>query len=131
MAAVKTKKILIMEDDLAMREIVSRKLSSAAFEVRSAEDGSKGLELVTSFRPDLILMDLMMPGLDGFKVLEAIRGMPDKELAKVHVIVLSNLWSSNDILRVKALSVDDYLVKAYFTPDEILVKINEVLSKNN
>ena len=131
MVVQKSKKILIMEDDLAMREIVSHKLSAAGFEVRAAEDGKKGLEILPPYKPDLVLMDLMMPEMDGFKVLESIRGLPDKELAKTHVIVLSNLWSSKDILRVKWLSVDDYLVKAYFTPDEILGKINEVLSKNN
>jgi DNA-binding response OmpR family regulator len=122
-------KILIAEDDLAMREITTHKLTSAGFEVRQVEDGKQALEIISEMKPDLIMLDLMMPEMDGFAVLEAMRKNPDKKIAGTPVIVLSNLWSSNDILRVKALKADDYLVKAYFTPDEILGKIKEVLKK--
>jgi DNA-binding response OmpR family regulator len=73
----------------------------------------------------------MMPEMDGFQVLESIRGSTDKKIADLPVIVLSNLWSNSDILRVKNLRADDYLVKAYFTPDEILGKILAVLAKYN
>ena len=123
-------KILIAEDDLAMREISTHKLTAAGFEVKQAEDGKQALEIIPQMKPDLIMLDLMMPEVDGFAVLEALRKNPDKKIAATPVIVLSNLWSSNDILRVKAFNVDDYLVKAYFTPDEILAKINEVLKKH-
>lgn len=129
--AQKTKKILTMEDDLAMREIVTHKLINAGFEVKSAEDGRQGLNFFQEFKPDLVLLDLMMPEVDGFAVLENIRHNQDEKLAKTPVIVLSNLWSSNDILRVKGLKADDYLVKAYFTPDEILGKIKAILNKDN
>jgi len=129
--AGKTKKILVIEDDLAMREIVSHKLLSSGFEVKEAEDGKKGLELIDSFKPNLILLDLLMPEVDGFGVLEALRNNKDPELAKTPVIVLSNLWSNQDILKVKAFNVETFLVKAYFTPGEILGKINEILDKKN
>lgn len=118
-----------MEDDVAMAEIVSHKLGTSGFEVRHAQDGREGLKMLAEQLPDLILLDLMMPEVDGFQVLESIRSNPDKKVANLPVIVLSNLWSNNDILRVKNLRADDYLVKAYFTPDEILGKINAVLEK--
>jgi DNA-binding response OmpR family regulator len=121
--------ILVAEDDMAMAEIVSHKLDTNGFAVRHAEDGVKALAMFDEDPPDLLLLDLMMPELDGFGVLEKIRGNPDKKLAATPVIVLSNLWSNQDILRVKALNADEFMVKAYFTPDEILAKIKFVLAK--
>lgn len=124
------KKVIVAEDDMAMAEIVSHKLDANGFEVRHAEDGAKAIAMFNQDPPDLMVLDLMMPEVDGFKVLETIRGNPDKKLAQTPVIILSNLWSNQDILKTQSLRADAYLVKAYFTPDEILAKINEVLSKH-
>ncbi|MDR3642053.1 MAG: response regulator [Candidatus Doudnabacteria bacterium] len=121
--------ILVAEDDVAMAEIVSHKLETNGFIVRHAENGVKALEMFDEDPPDLLLLDLMMPELDGFGVLEKIRGNSDKKLANIPVIVLSNLWSNQDILRAKALKADEFMVKAYFTPDEILAKLKAVLAK--
>jgi DNA-binding response OmpR family regulator len=121
--------IIIMEDDTAMAEISTHKLETNGFVVRHAQDGKQGLQLIAEQVPDLVLLDLMMPEMDGFQVLESIRKNPDKKVSELPVIVLSNLWSNSDILRVKNLKADDYLVKAYFTPEEILGKIQGVLAK--
>ncbi len=121
------KKILVIEDDIAMREIVVRKLSTNGYEVKQAEDGQKALELFGAEHPDLVLLDLMLPVVDGFHILEAIRHYDDKKIADTPVIVLSNLWSNQDILRAQSLNVQGYMVKAYHTPEEILAKVNEVL----
>ncbi len=129
MAETNKKKILVVEDDVAMREIVTHKLSSSGFDVKQAEDGKQGVELFNSEKPDLILLDLMLPEIDGFKVLETIRNSPDKKMAETPVIVLSNLWSNQDILRTQALKANAYMVKAYFTTEEILSKINELFSE--
>jgi DNA-binding response OmpR family regulator len=123
----KPKKILMIEDDVAMRDIVIHKLLAHGFEVKEAEDGKKGLEMIESERPDLVLLDLMMPEVDGFTVLETVRHHKDEQLKRTPIIILSNLWSNKDILRAKDLQVQAYLVKAYFTTEEILNKINEVL----
>ena len=125
-----SKKIVVVEDDLAMREIVVHKLSAKGFYVKEADNGQKGLELIETEKPNLVLLDLMMPELDGFGVLELLRKNPDKKLAATPVIVLSNLWSNEDILKAKSLGVVDFLVKAYFTPEDIFAKINAVLGKN-
>jgi DNA-binding response OmpR family regulator len=129
MASTKLKRIILAEDDPAMAEIVGHKLQTSGFEVRHAEDGQKALDMFEKDPPDLMLLDLMMPEVDGFQVLEKIRGNKDKKIASTPVIVLSNLWSNKDILRTEALKADGFMVKAYFTPDEILAKINELLNK--
>ncbi len=122
------KKVVMVEDDVAMREIVVHKLSANGFSVKEAEDGQQGIDLIVSIKPDIVLLDLMLPEVDGFKVLETIRKHADPDVAKIPIIVLSNLWSNKDILKTKALNVQAYLVKAYFTTEEILKKVNEVLA---
>ena len=119
--------ILVAEDDVAMRDIMQHKLVTSGYTVQVAEDGKQAIELIPKLKPQLVMLDLLMPEVDGFGVLEFIRKNPDTAIAKTKVIVLSNLWSNADILRVKALSVQDYLVKAYFTPEEILEKVQAVL----
>lgn len=102
-----------------MREIVSHKLELHGFEVIQAEDGRVGLELFEQKKPDLVLLDLMLPEVDGFAVLESIRKNPDSKLQKIPVIILSNVWNDKDILKVKELGISDYMVKAYYTTEEI------------
>ena len=110
-----------------MSGILNHKLTTAGFSVRVAANGLKALELFREDPPDLILLDLMMPEMDGFEVLERVRNNPDKNLANTPVIVLTNLRSNEDVMRVRNLKVSDYIVKAYFTPDDILGKIKAVL----
>ena len=121
------KKVLIIEDDVAMRDIVNHKLTSHGFIVKEAEDGMRGLDLIVKEKPDLIMLDLMLPELDGFGVLENLRKSNDETIKNIPVIILSNLWSNKDILRAKDLSVQAYMVKAYFTTEEIYKKVKELL----
>jgi DNA-binding response OmpR family regulator len=123
-----SKKIVIVEDNIAMREIVVHKLAANGFAVSEAGDGKQGIDLIIKEKPDLVLLDLMLPEVDGFQVLETIRKHADKQVANTPIIVLSNLWSNKDILKTKALKVQAYLVKAYFTTEEILKKVNDVLA---
>lgn len=123
--------VVIVEDDVAMREIVTHKLSTNGFTVKEAEDGKIAIDLIKSTKPSLVLLDLMLPEIDGFKVLETIRRDNDPDIANVPIIILSNLWSNKDILKTKALNVQAYLVKAYFTTEEILKKVQEVLANPN
>lgn len=120
-------KIVIAEDDMAMREILTHKLSASGFEVFAASNGREGWEYIQKEKPAIIMLDLMMPEMDGLQVLELLRKSKDAMVKDIPVIVLSNLWSNEDILKVKAFGVETYLVKAYFTPEEILGKIKEVL----
>lgn len=111
-----------------MRDIVTHKLVTSGFDVQAAEDGKKAIDIISQEKPDLVLLDLMLPEIDGFGVLEALRKHEDSKVAGTPVIILSNLWSNKDILRTKALKVQAYMVKAYFTTEEILNKINEILA---
>jgi DNA-binding response OmpR family regulator len=128
--AEKQKKVLIVEDDITMREIVVHKLSTSGFEVVQASDGNEAIEVWKREKPDLVLLDLMLPQMDGFQILETIR--KDKAADdKASVIVLSNLFSKEDISRAKLLGADDFMVKAYYTTEEIMTKVKEALKKKS
>jgi DNA-binding response OmpR family regulator len=101
------KKILVVEDDGSMREIVSHKLELHGFEVIQAEDGKVALELFQQKKPDLVLLDLMLPEVDGFAVLENIRKNSDPGLSATPVIILSNVWNDKDILRCKCVELGE------------------------
>jgi DNA-binding response OmpR family regulator len=126
---MKSKKILMVEDDMVMREIVARKLTSGGYTVLEADNGRVGFEEIVSKKPDLVMLDMMLPEMDGYEILQAVRKHSDKKVAQTPIIILSNLWSSQDVMKTKALNVQDYLVKAYFTPDEILSKVNAALKE--
>jgi DNA-binding response OmpR family regulator len=119
------KKILIIEDDKFLRELMVRKLSSLQFSVVSAVDGEDGLQKIKAEMPDIVLLDLILPGINGFEVLE--RSKADAATAKIPVIILSNLGQSEDIEKGLKLGAADFLVKAHFTPQEIVNKLKEIL----
>lgn len=121
-------KVLVVEDDSVMRTIEIKNVKEQGYQVLEAEDGQKAIELVSSERPNLVLLDLLLPTVDGFHVLETIRKHQDPQIAKTPVLVFSNLWSDKDLLRVQDLKVDGYFVKASTTMEEIVAKIREVLS---
>lgn len=117
--------ILIIEDDVFLSELMAKKLEGSGFKVIRAIDGQEGLEKVVSGKPDLILLDLILPGIDGFEVLKKIKDNPQS--SSIPVIVLSNLGQREDIERGFDLGARDYLVKAQFTPDEIVDRVKKPL----
>lgn len=123
----KIKKILVAEDEITMREIVVAKLSNSGYKVLEADNGKTAVEVITKEKPDLVLLDLMMPQMDGFGVLEAIRQNKDPKIANTKVIILSNLWSKDDIERTKKLNIQEFMVKAYHTTEDILDEVNKIL----
>ncbi|HEX9503948.1 MAG TPA: response regulator [Patescibacteria group bacterium] len=125
----KQTKVLIVEDDVTMREIVVHKLSTNGFNVVEAGDGATAIETWKREKPDIVLLDLMLPEMDGFQILETMRKSGDADVAKTSVIVLSNLFSKEDIKRAKDLSIDDFMVKAYYTTEEILTRVKDALKK--
>lgn len=120
-----SKKILIIEDDKFLRELIVRKVASEGFDVSEAVDGEEGVKLIKEMKPELILLDLILPGIDGFEVLGKVK--EDPSLAQIPVIILSNLGQKEDIERGLKLGAVDYLVKAHFTPGEIIEKIKSIL----
>jgi len=118
------RKILVVEDDKFVRELIVQKLTEEKFEVSSAKDGEEGVKKTESEKPDLILLDLILPGIDGFEVLSRIRKNPLTE--KIPVIILSNLGEKVDVDRGVELGANDYLIKAHFTPKEIVEKVRSI-----
>ena len=119
------KKILFIEDERRFQETLGAKLQGEGYEVFSAFDGESGLEMAEEKKPDLILLDLILPKKDGLKVLEALKAKPD--LSVIPVIVLTNLENGEDIEKCLSYGVRSYLAKANYTLDEISQKVKEVL----
>ena len=122
-------KVLLVEDDSFLREICSKKMAKEGYTVHEAMDGEQALAGFEKIRPDIILLDIILPAIDGFQILSQIRGHSDAELAKTPVIMLSNLGQDDDIKKAMDMGADDYLVKAHFTTEEIVGKIKGVLEK--
>ncbi|HEY4518880.1 MAG TPA: response regulator [Candidatus Paceibacterota bacterium] len=120
--------ILLVEDDNFLRDLISQKLRKENFNVLDALDGEDALKKTKSEKPHLILLDLILPGIDGFETLKQIRA--DEETGKTPVIVLSNLGQKDDVEKAKRLGATDYLIKAYNTPGEIVGRIKQVLANN-
>ena len=122
------KKILVVEDDGALLQVLVDRLNAGhVYEVMSAVDGEEAVSLIVDKKPDLILLDLLLPKLDGFQVLERLRHYPDPKIASIKVVVLSNLWSNKDILRAQSLNIDEYYVKASSNLEDVMAKMKELL----
>lgn len=121
------KKILLIEDDQFLAEIYVAKFNEAGFEISVAQDGYQGLKKAKEQKPDLILLDLIMPTMDGFDVLRCSKG--DADLEGIPVIILSNLGEEEDVRKGLELGADDYLIKAHYTPTEVVVKVKNILNK--
>lgn len=119
----KTKKILVAEDEPDMRAILVGMIESAGYEVIEAENGKIALELAIKEMPDIILLDIMMPKMGGFEVLEKMKYNPSTN--NIPVIILSNLGQEKEITKGKALGAVDYLIKADIHLTEILEKITK------
>jgi len=122
-------KILLVEDDEFLKDICSKKLVNEGFEVYEAIDGEQALAEVEKIKPDLVLLDIILPSMDGFQVLEEVRKNSDKQIAGIPVIMLSNLGQDGDVKKAMDLGATDYMVKAHFTTEEIVKKIKSVLAK--
>jgi len=119
------KNILIIEDDRFLRELIAKKLIKEDFNISEAIDGEEGIKKIKGEKPDLVLLDLILPGIDGFEVLSKMR--EDSSITRIPVIILSNLGQREDVERGLKLGAVDYLIKAHFTPGEIIEKIKLIL----
>lgn len=116
--------ILIVEDDPQIARIVQIKLKNNGFHVHHASDGGAGLTMVRTLRPDLVLLDVMMPVMDGYQVLRAIRSEPD--LTNLPVIMLTAKGQERDILTGFKDGATDYIVKP-FSPAEVVARVQRLL----
>jgi len=119
------KTILFIEDESALQKTFGEILKQEGYEMISALDGETGLRLAKSEKPDLILLDLILPKMHGFDVLKKIK--EDKEIKHIPIIVLTNLEDIKDVDRAIGLGATTYLVKAQYSLEEIVEKIKNAL----
>ena len=119
--------ILVVEDDKFLRELIAQKLQKEGFETQVAIEAAEAFKIINEKKPDLILLDLVLPGMDGFAMKALLKKRP--ETADIPIIILSNLGEKEDIERAMNDGVADYLIKANFTTSEIVDKVRAVLSK--
>ena len=121
------KKILLIEDEELIIKLLQKKLVNDGYDVSVAIDGEEGLKTVKKLRPDLVLLDIIMPKKNGFEVLEEMN--KDPELQKIPVIIISNSGQPMELDRAQRLGVKDWLIKTEFDPKEVLVKILKQIGK--
>lgn len=121
-----TKKILLVEDEEIMAELLEKKLSKEGYQVILAKDGEEGLKLIKKEKPDLILLDIIMPKKGGFEVMEELQ--KDEKLNKIPVIVISNSGQPVELNKAKELGAKDWLIKTQFDPAEVLEKVKKYIA---
>ena len=119
------KKILLVEDDMALSAVYRSRLEIEGFDVREANNGEDALSATVEYRPDLILLDVMMPKISGFDVLDILRNTP--ETANVRIIMLTGLSQPKDKERAESLGVDDYLVKSQVVIGDVVARVKHHL----
>lgn len=122
----KKPKLLIVEDDKFLRDLATKTLEKQNLQVVAAVDGEQGIALAEQELPDIILLDILLPGIDGFEVLKRARANP--ALAKTKIAMLSNFGQREDIEKALKLGADKFFVKANFTLDEIVSEVKELLA---
>lgn len=123
------KKIIIVEDEQILGEILKNKLVEEGFTVFWELNGEDGLNKIREIKPDLVLLDIVMPKMNGYEVLEKIS--QDKSLKNIPIIIISNSGQPVEITRILELGAKDYIVKAQFSPNEVLEKVRKYLAKED
>jgi CheY-like chemotaxis protein len=123
------KKIVWVEDDQFLNDIIARKLSATKAVFLNASDGEEALKIISEEMPDIVMLDIILSGMDGFEVLSEIKNNPKTK--HIPVIMLSNLGQPGDVAKGESLGASLFLIKATVTPNEIIDKIGEVLTKHS
>ena len=120
-------KIIVIEDEEVLLGLLKKKLEQEGHQVIIARDGQEGLEKIKADKPDLILLDIVMPKMGGFEVMEELNA--DKILKDIPIIIVSNSGQPVEIDRAKKLGVKDWLIKTDFDPQEVIAKVRKQLEK--
>lgn len=118
-------KVVIVEDDQAVREMYELKFASSPFAVKTADNGLSGFKLIKSFQPDLLMMDITLPFMNGIETIEKLLRL--KSFKRPKIVISSNLNESHARKQFAHLSIDHYLIKAEHTPTEVLQLVSNLL----
>lgn len=129
MPTTKPIKVLLVEDDSFISKMYVTKFTLQKFVVFAAADGEEGLRLAEQELPDIILLDIMLPKMDGWQVLEHLK--VNQKTKNIPVLMLTNLGAQEDIERGLQLGATDYMIKAHFVPSEVIEKINRLVADSN
>lgn len=121
-------KILLIEDEPELAGLFSISLQQAGFQMEVLPDGENAVSLIKKMKPDLVLLDLIIPKKDGYEILKEIKG--DQAIKGVLIYVFSNLTQKAEIERAMKLGAKDYLIKSDYTPSKLVEKVNEILRQN-
>jgi len=119
------KKILLVEDDPFLIDIYATKLKLEGFDLITAKDGEEALEKLKKNKPVLIILDIVLPNMDGWQVLKQIKNIQGAE--KIKILVLSNLGQKEEVEKGLELGADKYLIKSNFTPSNVVKELKELL----
>lgn len=117
--------VLLVEDDVFLSGIYQKKFEMEGYKVSLADNGEKALLEVKKKKPDIVMLDILLPKLDGFAVLSKLKA--DPEVKDIPVILLTNLGQKDDVEKGLQMGAADYLIKAHFKPSEVVDKIKQVL----
>jgi len=117
-------KILIIDDDPFILEIYVLKFKEEGFQIEAAKDGKEGLKKIKEYEPDIILLDAVMPLMDGFDVIRSLK--KEGVAANAKIVLLTNLGQKDDVERGMKLGAHDYIIKAHFTPSEVVEKVKNL-----
>lgn len=126
--ASKGASVLVVEDDGFLRGVIAQKLNREGFIVQSAIDAGEAFKSITKNKPQIILLDLILPGIDGYEILDRLK--KEDSTKDIPVVVLSNLGQREDVDRAMSAGAVDYLIKANFTPGEIIQKVRDILKES-
>jgi len=127
------KKILLAEDDPFIVEIYSRKIKEAGFDLKIAQTGEEALKIIKEEKFDLLLLDLVLPGVSGWEVLEILRKEKEKSewLRTLKILVFSNLGSRLEVEKALRMGAEKYLIKTHYTPAQVVEEIQRTLTSSS
>jgi DNA-binding response OmpR family regulator len=120
-------KALVVEDDEVLVKMYKKKFEAMGWAVEIARNGKDGLVKIKSFRPNVVLMDIMMPEMDGMTALQAAKGDPD--IKHIPIIMLTNLSTADDAVEAMKSGALDYMVKSDYTPSQVAEKVRDILAR--
>ena len=120
-------RVLLVEDDDFLRDICEIKLRKEGFDVMTSADGLDAFKKIKDTKPQLVLLDVILPGMDGFDILKQTK--ENTETALIPIIMLTNLGQDNEVKKGLDMGAEDYIIKAHFTVDEIVEKVRSIIKK--